>query len=390
MKIVISLLNFRPGKIGGTETYLRRLIPHLSEAAGQHELIMLVDRRQDAENLFPGVARSVIDMGTVRVLVERGLEAVTRYRSRAVEKVLDRMQPDVVFFPQQSIFPKNVAAPSVLVVHDLYHVYLPHYLSPLQRLVRARGYASSIYGAERIIAISQYTKDTIVEHYGVNPERVAVIPHGVESPAPDMAPGDREVTRPYLYYPAVSLPHKNHAVLFDTIARLKAQGRFGYDLVLSGIQTKHWKTLRRQIQKLGLQQTVRHLGFISYDRVQRLYRGAECILFPTTFEGFGLPVVEAFEARKKIIVSRLKIFRELGVPDQFQIDFCDPDQLDRAIRLPGIARLQHQPWTWQEAAGATLDVLVDEASWAGRHVLPLQRPQQVVEPAQRRWRKAAA
>jgi glycosyltransferase involved in cell wall biosynthesis len=131
------------------------------------------------------------------------------------------------------------------------------------------------------------------------------------------------------------------------------------------------------------------LGFISYDRVQRLFRGAECILFPTTFEGFGLPVVEAFEAGKKIIVSRLKIFRELGVPDQFQIDFGDPDQLDRAIRLPGIARLQHQPWTWQEAAAATLDVLVDEASQAGHHILPLQRPQQVAEPARRRWQKAA-
>jgi glycosyltransferase involved in cell wall biosynthesis len=365
MKIVISLLNFRSERIGGTETYLRQLIPRLSEAAGQHELMLLVDRDRDAENLFPGIARSVVDLGTAGVLVERGLEAVTHYRCRAAEKILHRMQPDVVFFPQQSIFPKNVTAPSVLVVHDLYHIYLPQYLSVLQRLVRNRGYASSIYRAQRIIAISQFTKDTVVEHYGVNPDRISVIPHGIESAACDLTPGDPEVTRPYLYYPATSLPHKNHAVLFESVAQLKAGRRFDYELVLSGVQTRHWKTLRRQIRRLGLEQTVRHLGFISYDRVQRLFRGAECILFPTTFEGFGLPVVEAFEARKKIIVSRLKIFGELGVPDRFQIDFDDPDQLDAAIRLPGVTTLRRQPWTWQEAAVATLDLLLEEASWAG-------------------------
>jgi len=389
MKIVISLLNFRPGRIGGTETYLRRLIPRLSEAAGQHELMLLVDRQPDIDNLFPGIARSVVDMGTARILVERGLEAVTPYRCRAVEKTLDRIRPDVVFFPQQSIFPKNVTPPCVLVVHDLHHIYLPQNLSPLQRLVRNRSYASSIYRAERIIAISQVTKDTVVEHFGVDPDRVSVVPHGVEPAARDLIPGDPEVTGPYLYYPAASLPHKNHAVLFESVAQLKRKGRFDYELVLSGIQTRYWKTLRRQIRRLGLEQTVRHLGFISYERVQRLFRGAECILFPTTFEGFGLPVVEAFEARKKIVVSRLNIFCELGVPDRFQIDFGDPDQLDAAIRLPGIVNLRHQPWTWQQAAGATLNLLVEEASQFSRYILPLQRPEPVGESAQRRSRKSA-
>ena len=222
MKIVISLLNFRPGKIGGTETYLQQIVPRLSETAAAHELMLLVDRQQDADDLFPGIARCVVDMGSSRVLVERGLEAVSQYRCRAVEKVLDRIQPDVVFFPQQSIFPKNVACPCVLVVHDLYHIYLPQHLSPLQRFVRTRGYASSIDRAERVIAISQFTKDTVVEHYGINPNRVSVIPHGIRPAAPDWMPRDLEVTRPYLYYPAASLPHKNHAVLFKSIAQLKA------------------------------------------------------------------------------------------------------------------------------------------------------------------------
>ena len=180
MKIVVSLLNFRPGRIGGTETYLRRLIPYLSTAAEQHELILLIDRRQEAENLFPGIPRSVVDISPARVLIERGLEAVTQYRCRAAERILERLKPDVVFFPQQSIFPKNVNCPCVLVVHDLYHIHLPQYLSPPQRLFRSRSYAMSIERAERIIAISRVTKETVVKHYGVSPKRISVIPHGVE------------------------------------------------------------------------------------------------------------------------------------------------------------------------------------------------------------------
>ena len=388
MKIVISLLNFRPGNIGGTETYLRRLIPRLSENARDHDLTLLVDRQQNAENLFPGIARSVVDMTSARILFERGLEAVSGYRSRAVEKTLDRIQPDVVFFPQQSVFPKCTAWPSVLVVHDLYHVHLPENLSPVQRFVRNRVYGPSIQHSDRIIAISQVTKDAIVEHYRIEPERVAVVPHGVEPLPHDILPRDHasegpRPARPYLYYPAISLPHKNHAVLFDSIAKLASAGRFDYELILSGKQTKHWKTLQRQIHRLGLEKTVHHLGFVPYEQVQRLFRGAECILFPTTFEGFGLPVTEAFEARKKIIVSRLPIFRELGVSDEFQIDFGDPRQLDAAIRLPGVTALR-QPWTWRETARATLNVLVHEASCTNRDILPLpaaQRPRRRVSKA---------
>jgi glycosyltransferase involved in cell wall biosynthesis len=370
MKIVISLLNFRPGNIGGTETYLRRLIPRLAEHARDHELTLLVDRQQNAADLFAGIARSVVDMTSARILFERGLEAVSGYRSKSVERVLDRIEPDVVFFPQQAIFPKCTVWPSVLVVHDLYHVHLPEHLSRLQRFVRNRVYEPSIHQADRIVAISHVTKDAVVEHYGIKPERVMVVPHGVEQPPHEPALGGRRLARPYLYYPAISLPHKNHAVMFESIAKLAATGRFNYDLVLSGKQTKHWKPLQRQIRRLGLEQTVRHLGFIPYEQVQRLYRGAECILFPSTFEGFGLPVTEAFEARKKIIVSRLPIFCELGVADEFQIDFGDPRQLDAAIRRPGVTALR-QPWTWQETARATLELLLQVASHAKGNILPM-------------------
>ena len=170
-RVVVSLLNFRPGKIGGTETYLRKLIARLPHASRRHEIVLLMDRELAKENVFPDIERAVVDMNQRQIMAARGLEAVSSYRARAVEAAIDRLRPDVMFFPQQSIFPKIAAVPSVLVVHDLYHLFLPQYLSPQQRYFRLRNYAYSLSRADKIIAISHFTKKTIVEQYGTAPSR---------------------------------------------------------------------------------------------------------------------------------------------------------------------------------------------------------------------------
>jgi glycosyltransferase involved in cell wall biosynthesis len=362
MKVVVSLLNFRPGKIGGTETYLRQLIPRLPHVSPQFEIVLLMDRDLARDNVFRGIDWAVINQSARQVLCARGLEGTSPYRAREVERALARLQPDVVFFPQQSIFPKNVAAPCALVVHDLYHLFLPQYLSAGQRFFRRRSYGYAMSRAERIIAISHFTQKSILTHYAVDAERVAVIPHGWDG-APTAVEADAGFGGKYLYYPAITRPHKNHHLLLETIAALRARGSFDYQLVLSGIQTAHWKNLGRQIRRLGLEDVVRHVGYVPYDRVRRLYRGAQCVVFPSSYEGFGLPILEAVEAGKKILVSRLEVFDELGVPARFQIDFSDPEQFARALEEPGVTALENRPWTWDEAAAATMSIL---ASAAGR------------------------
>jgi glycosyltransferase involved in cell wall biosynthesis len=362
MKVAVSLLSFRPGRIGGTETYLRQLITRLPRASREHEITLVMDRDLAAKNIFPGMKRCVIDRSARRIRWERGLEAVSPYRCRAAERAFAGLQSDVVLFPQQSIFPKRVRGPCVLVVHDLHHVFLPRYLSPLERRYRQRNYAYSLSRADRIIAISRFTQKTILEQCRLDPRRISVIPHGYELAPTAVSGAAPDVGGRYIYYPAVTRPHKNHRTLFESIAALKSQGRFDYQLVLSGIQTSYWNTLRKDIQRLKLAGTVQHVGYVSYERVSQLYEGAECVVFPTLFEGFGLPILEAFEHGKKIVVSRLELFDELGVPQQFQIDFSDPEQLYHALEQPRATELAHRPWTWDETAAATLSLLESAAA----------------------------
>jgi glycosyltransferase involved in cell wall biosynthesis len=137
---------------------------------------------------------------------------------------------------------------------------------------------------------------------------------------------------------------------------LKRRG-LPHRLVLTGKRTEHWPALEALIAELGIRADVVHPGFLPFDEVMRIYKGADAIVFPTRFEGFGLPVTEAVEFGKKVITSRLEVFDEIGVPRQWQIDFADPDQLAAALALPGPTRLEKPLGTWSQNVKATLDLL---------------------------------
>jgi len=357
MKIVISLLNFRPGLIGGAETYIRRLIDHLPRLAGEDRITLLAYRDIAGSIRTPGVEQVVLDLSDAQIIRWRLLEAFTPLRARFAEREIEKIGPGVVFFPQQSMFPKRVEIPRVLTVLDIQHVFYPQYFSLKDRAFRAATYPYSLRQADHCIAISEYTRKTVMERYGLAVDRITAVPFGITRRDTSCVSPPKGLPLPYLYYPAATFPHKDHATLFRTYAALKKEGDFPYELVLTGNRTRHWAVLSNLIRELGVEGDVLHLGFLRTDEVDGLYRGAEAILFPSRFEGFGLPVLEATEFDKKIITSRLEVFDEIGVPRKFQIDFSQPRQLREALALPGPTRLEKPPWTWTQVAQATLDIL---------------------------------
>lgn len=357
MKIAISLLSFRPGRVGGAETYLRELLRELPAAAGSDALVAVLDRDLARELETPGFERAVIPAGARGLVGRRVLEAYTPYRARGVERAIARARPDVILFPQQSIFPRELDVPAVLTVVDVQHLFFPGNFGLFDRTYRPRIYPYSMARARRIIAISEYTRRTLVERCGVSAEKIDAVPLGQRRrEGGEVVPWDG-AGGPYLYCPAATLPHKGHDRLLRAYAALRRRGLLRHRLVLTGMVTHHWKALARLARRLGVGDDVVHLGYLPYAEVERVYAGAEAVLFPTRFEGFGLPVVEAVGRGKKVIVSRLEVFDEIGVPRRFQIDFDDPDQLRAALALEGPTALERRPWTWAETAAATLAVL---------------------------------
>lgn len=350
----MSLLSFRPGQIGGAETYVRRLLRFLPAVAGKDELVMVMPRDLERTLEAPGWRPAIVDLSDGQIVAARIAEAFTPWRARSIERVISEVAPDAMLFPQQSIFPKRVAAPAVLTVGDLQHLFFPQNFSLFDRAFRGTIYPYSLRRARRIIAISEYTKKTLVERAEMKADDVSAIPFGfTPSDAGSLLPLDG-MPGPYLYYPAATFPHKQHATLFRAYAALRSRGVINEPLVLTGARTRLWPKLERLIRELRMEGQIRHLGFLPFSEVRRVYAGASAILFPTLFEGFGLPVLEAAEFGKKLVTSRLEVFDEIGVPARFQIDFSQPDQLLAALRLKGPTLLEKRPLDWEDNAKATL------------------------------------
>jgi glycosyltransferase involved in cell wall biosynthesis len=352
----MSLLSLRPGAVGGAETYVRALVRELPAAAAGDELVLVLDRDLDRELPAAGWRKVVVPLGARAVVAQRILEAYTPWRARGLERLFDRLGADVALFPQQSIFPARQRTPAVLTVVDVQHLQQPENFGLFDRTFRPRVYPRSMAAARHLLAISEFTRRTLIETCGVAAEKVTAIslgfaPRDVSRVTPHRAGG------PYLYYPAATFPHKAHDTLFRAIAELRRRGAFPYRLLLTGATTSHWRSLRRLMGVLGIGDVVEHLGFVSRAQVDALYAGAEAVVFPSRYEGFGLPVVEAAQFGRPIVTSRLPVFDEIGVPPEWQIDFADPGALAAALGRPGPTRLARAPATWSETARRTLEVL---------------------------------
>jgi glycosyltransferase involved in cell wall biosynthesis len=249
----------------------------------------------------------------------------------------------------------------VVTVGDVQHLFYPENFGLFDRTFRARVYPRSMERAERIIAVSAVTRETLTARCGVPSGKVAVVHHGMDPsdfPVADPPGATRREGGAYLYCPAATWPHKGHGALLRCYAALRKEGAIAEKLVLTGQRTPLWeRTLLPMIRDLGLDRDVVHLGFVPFDEVRRLHAGAAAVVFPTTFEGFGLPVLEAIQAGGKVITSRLAVFDEIGVPRTAQADFEKPEEVLAALVQPGPTKLLREPATWEQVARRTMEVL---------------------------------
>ncbi|MBA2331675.1 MAG: glycosyltransferase, partial [Actinobacteria bacterium] len=226
MRVGISLLTLVPGEIGGAETAARGLCAGLAE-----------EGTLDYEAFVPPVARGAGEGLPETVVVE--YRAARTAPQRAVAMGLGALRPgrlrrayaglDAVHYPLTIALP-TLALPSVVTVHDLQHLELPHLFSRAERLFRRRMHEGSARRADAVVVPSQFVRRAVVERLGLSPERVHAIPWGIDHGRFSPGDGSREG---FLLYPARPWPHKNHERLFEAFALLRRE-RPELELVLTG------------------------------------------------------------------------------------------------------------------------------------------------------------
>jgi glycosyltransferase involved in cell wall biosynthesis len=366
MHIGLNLLFFRPGVIGGTEVSVRELVKGL-DASGRHDLVIFTTGA--GARAFDGTRRTRTVVfgsggysGTVRAVGELAwLRGAVR-----------RSGVEVLLHPGGYALAPLLGIPQVAAVNDLQHLWFPENFSRGRRLARSLLYRVTARTASHFTAISEFTRSDLVSRLGIDPGRVAAVPLGadpivVPEPAAIAAARRRRgLPDVYFHYPAMVAPHKNHRVLLEALALLRRR-RPEVHLLLTGKFTGDGR-LDDALRSLGLEGVVHGLGFVPRDEALALLAGARALVFPSRFEGFGLPLVEAMGCRVPVLASRVGSIPEVVGDAGLLLSDSDPrewaDAMERILVDPGLRERLVEVgarnvtgYTWQRSVAGTEAVL---------------------------------
>jgi glycosyltransferase involved in cell wall biosynthesis len=242
-------------------------------------------------------------------------------------------QFDLVHFPTQNAFATEL--PSIYQPHDLQHLHCPQFFSKTDLVHRERLYRTFCYRASYICVQTEWTRQDVIENYHIPPDKVVVIPWGsvfeaYRSPSPEETRATIERYRlptRFFFYPARTWPHKNHEIIFRALHILKNQNGIEPHVYFCGSSTEPRLVLDKLAQDLGISEQVHFLGFVTPEELQAIYRTATAMIFPSRFEGFGLPILEAFHARLPVLCSNATALPEVASDGALYFDPDSPDEL---------------------------------------------------------------
>jgi glycosyltransferase involved in cell wall biosynthesis len=377
MRIALNATAFLPGKMGGMETYFRNLLLFLQEVDSENAYSVLCDSHTIKELAIKKSNFNAVTCNFTKPSLGWLLRGVIRNTTKIdiLRPVMNRYKVDVIHHPFSFLNPINLTTPSVLTFQDMQHEFFPEYFSAYEMKVRNEFYRPSADQATRIIAISKHAKSCLIEKYGINPEKIDVIYIGY-NPAyriVDDSANLEEVrlkyglSRPFMYYPAATWPHKNHKTLLEALKIMKERYRFDGQLVLTGIAMQSHDNILGEIGRLGLEDEVKVLGYLPYEDLPRLYQLARLMVFPSRFEGFGIPLVEAMACGCPVACSDVTSIPEVAgdagvffdpisaedIAEKAWLSWTD-DALRRQMITTGLERVKM--FGWGDAARKTIDV----------------------------------
>lgn len=335
IRVGVDLLFLRPGEVGGSEEYTVRGLTALAERAPDDLEITLfvlrpfLDAHPDLAEAFP-----------VQALGSSGRPRALRIGAESTWLAARTRGLDVVHYAGGTM-PSVRPTPGVLTVHDLQPLEMPENFGPFKRTFIRTVVPRSARAARLVCTPSEAARRSVVELLAVDPSRTMVVPHGIDPapPSPTDVAAEQDLRRryeldaPFFLFPAITYAHKNHRFAVDALARSSHTEAL---LVLTGGEGPVEQDLWDHIDTVGIAHRVRRPGRIPRADLDGLYRSAAGLVFPSRYEGFGNPVLEAMNLGCPVIVS-------------------DRTSLPEVVGDAGVVLPIDEPVAWAKAMDALLD-----------------------------------
>ena len=353
----------------GIGTYIRNLVRAIAEldTAAQGLRFSLLVRPEDREQLadLPPNFELAVESAPVYSVRELITLSWQLWRQR-----LD------LYHATHYVLPAALSPRVVVTIHDIIHLLYPEFLpNRLAFLYARRMIHRSLTRGDRIIAVSQNTRSDLMEHFEVDGRKIEVIYNGVEDVFRRRLPEAEierwlhslGIKRPYLLFVGNPKPHKNLDTVVQAYARARVEAPFDAPLLCVGNRSGSEFKIRQRAEHLGIGDQVRLLGHVAQEALPAIYQGATLFLYPTLYEGFGLPVIEAMASGVAVVTSNTSALKEIAQGFAHLVDPLDIPGMAKAIaqcmsdseHRAALARLgqrRARDFRWDQTARRTLDV----------------------------------
>jgi glycosyltransferase involved in cell wall biosynthesis len=316
----------------GIGTYVRNLLRHLSRLDSETEYILFC-RESDCG--------TVAELGANFRAIPEVAKPYSISEQLRIPMDLRREKIDLFHAPHY-VLPPLTPCKSVVTIHDCIHLRFPQYLP--NRLGYAYAWSSmwlATRRANRVLTVSEASKRDILRYYSIPDQRIDVIYNAIddrlgEEPSPEDIERVRDryqLNAPYVLYAGNIKPHKNLERLIEAFHTLRQDPDLGHvKLLIIGDEVSKYATLRRAVHRYKLHKYVRFFGFVPDKTLAVFYRLARVFVFPSLYEGFGFPPLEAMASGAPVITSNVSSLPEVVGDAALLIDPHDPKAIAEAMR----------------------------------------------------------
>ncbi len=325
----------------GIGTYIRNLLRQLARQDQRTEFVLLC-RETDTQALasLGGNFRAVVETAGNYSIAEQ-IRIPLALRREGV----------TLFHAPHYVLPPLTRCRSVVTIHDCIHLMFPQYLPNRLALTYARAsIAMAARCATRVMTVSESSKRDILRFVDVDPDKIAVIPNAYDDRF-GVEPREEDVVRvreryqlhdEFVLYAGIVKPHKNLERLIAAFQIVRKRGLDHLKLVLIGDEISKYAALRRAVHQHQLHQYVRFLGYLPEETLAVMYRLAGVFVFPSLYEGFGLPPLEAMASGTPVVTSNISSLPEVAGDAAVLVDPYDPEAIaDGIYRVLTDASLRH-------------------------------------------------